>query len=76
MSRRRPPALLREAVAAIGERGHAVDVDTHAGHVKVSWTSDDGRHQLFVFSRAPRDHRADRNARSTLRRLLAQEVRS
>jgi hypothetical protein len=76
VSRRRPPTLLVEAVAAIGARGHAVDIDSHGTHVKVAWTSDDGRRRLFVFSRAPHNHRADRNARSTLRRLLAEEARS
>jgi hypothetical protein len=76
VKRRRPPVLLREAVAAIGARGHAVDVDTHGAHIKISWTSIGGRRQLFVFSHTPHDHRADRNARSVLRRLLAQEERS
>jgi hypothetical protein len=73
VSRRRLPPIAREAVAAVGERGHAVDVDSHGMHIKVTWTSASGRRQLFVFSRAPHDHRADANARATLRRLLAQE---
>ena len=76
MSRRRPPVLVREAVAAIGARGHAVDIDSHGMHVKISWVTNGGRRQLFVFSRAPHDHRADANARATLRRLLAQEAQS
>jgi hypothetical protein len=76
MSRRRPPVLLREAVAAIGERGHAVDIDVGgSGHLKISWEAG-GRRMLFVVARNPGDHRADANARSTLRRLLAQEAQS
>jgi hypothetical protein len=76
MSRRRPPVHAREAVAAIGDRGHAVDIDVSgSGHFKISWEAG-GRRMLFVFSRASHDHRADANARATLRRLLAQEERS
>jgi hypothetical protein len=76
VSRRRPPVLVREAVAAIGSKGHAVDIDSHGMHIKVTWTSANGRRQLFVFSRAPHDQRADANARAILCRLLAQETQS
>lgn len=76
MSRRRPPVLLREAVAAIGECGHAVDVDTHSAHYKITWQTHDGHRLLFVVSRTPSDRRSAANSRAVLRRLLAQEERS
>jgi hypothetical protein len=76
VSRRRLPVLVREAVAAIGSKGHAVDIDSHGTHVKISWVTNGGRRQLFVLSSAPHDRRADLNARSTLRRILAQEEQS
>jgi hypothetical protein len=72
VSRRRPPVLLREAVAAIGAHGHAVDVDVHSANYKITWQAN-GRRLLLVVARSPSDRRSAANARSVLRRLLAQE---
>jgi hypothetical protein len=75
MSRRRYSPLAREAIVILGERGHAADVDTAGKHIKIFWAVG-GRKHLLVLARTPSDHRADANARSTLRRLLAQEAQS
>jgi hypothetical protein len=73
VNRCRPPGIVREAVAALAERGHAVDVDVAgSGHIKISWEAG-GRRVLFIVARNPGDRRADANARSTLRRLLREE---
>jgi hypothetical protein len=69
--RRRLPAIAREAVAAVGERGHTADVDV-GRHLKISWEAG-GRRVLFVVARTPGDRRSDANARSVLRRLLREE---
>lgn len=73
MSRRYPSPVL-EAVAAIGARGHDVDVDVHSAHYKITWQAN-GRRLLLVVARSPSDRRSAANARSVLRRLLAQEER-
>jgi hypothetical protein len=69
MSRRRPPVLVREAVATLTSTGHSADVDLAGGHYKVSWVVA-GRRHLLVLARSPSDHRAQANSRSLLRRLL------
>lgn len=69
MSRRRPPVLLREAVATLASAGHSVDADLTGGHYKVSWTVA-GRRHLLVLSRSPGDRRASANSRTILRHLL------
>ena len=74
MSRRRPPVLIREAVATLASAGHSVDVDLTGGHYKVSWTAA-GRRHLLVLSRSPSDRRASANGLATLRRLLRAEER-
>ena len=71
MTRRHPP-VVREAIAAIAEHGHAADVDlAGSGHFKISWEAG-SRRPLFVLSRSPSDRRCAANARAVLRRLLAQ----
>jgi hypothetical protein len=66
MARRSP--LVRGAVAALPDAGHAADVDIGGAHFKISWTAN-GRHHLLVVSRSPSDHRARANCRATLQRL-------
>jgi hypothetical protein len=68
MSRRHPP-VVREAIATLGERGHAADVDLDGTHFKIRWVAD-GRKHLLVVSRTPSDRRASANSRTILRRLL------
>jgi hypothetical protein len=72
MTRRRPPVVVREAVAAIGARGRAIDVDLLGTHIKIRWEAG-GRRMLVVSSRASRDHRTNHNTRTTLHQLLTQE---
>jgi hypothetical protein len=69
---RRHPSTVREAVAILGERGHAADIDTAGKHVKVFWQAG-GRKHLLVFAKTPSDHRATANMRAQLRRLLRTE---
>jgi hypothetical protein len=71
---RRPPVLIREAVATLASAGHSADVDLTGGYYKVTWTAAGRRHLLFL-ARSPSDRRAPANSRATLRRLL-QEGRS
>ena len=66
---RRLPNIIREAVAALNQHGHAVTVDVHGRHLKVRWACN-GRAYLFVTARTASDRRADANARAVLRRLL------
>ena len=58
MSRRRPPVLVREAVAAVGGKGHAVDVDfawdAHQNLLGHEWRSPP---IVRVLPRAPRPSR-------------------
>jgi hypothetical protein len=75
VSRRRPPVPLREAVAALSAKGHAVDIDAHGKHFKLFWQVD-GRKRLLVVARTPSDWRASANARANLRRILREEERS
>jgi hypothetical protein len=72
MTHRSP--FVREAVAALGARGHAVDVTIGGRHLKISWVVQ-GRKRLLVVGQTPSDRRADKNARATLRRLLREEGR-
>jgi hypothetical protein len=73
MSRR--PVHLREAVAALGATGGAVDIDAHGKHFKIFWHVN-GRKRLLVIARTPSDWRASANARANLRRILREEGRS
>lgn len=76
MSRRRLPEPVRMAIAILGEHNRTADVDLANGsHVKIRWVSNNGRKQLFVLARAPNEHRANANARATLRRILREEER-
>jgi hypothetical protein len=52
---RHGPDIVREAVAALADAGHAADVDTHGAHFKIRRTAN-GRHHLLVVSRLPSDH--------------------
>jgi hypothetical protein len=71
----RHPNLVRQAVAALADAGHAADVDIGGAHFKISWT-ENGRRHLLVVSNSPSDHRAHANCRATLQRLLRQGERS
>jgi hypothetical protein len=75
MSRRRPPVPIREAIAVLGERGCAVDIDLAGTHAKIFWNSGGRRHMLVV-AKTPSDHRATKNARAFLRRVLRGGERS
>jgi hypothetical protein len=72
MSRRRPAAPIREAVATPAERGRSVDVDLTGGHYKVSLARV-GRRHLLVLSRPSSDRRAGANSRALLRQRLREE---
>jgi hypothetical protein len=67
MSRRRPP-VVREAIATLGERGHAADVDLDGTHFKIRVA--DGRKHLLVVSRTPSGRRA--SAKQALVREMAE----
>lgn len=72
---RRHPSLVREAIAILGDKGYAADLDLDGAHLKVRWLGRSGRQHLLVLSRSPSDRRAGANARVTLRRLLRAEER-
>jgi hypothetical protein len=71
---RRSSDLVREALAVLGERGHAADLDLAGKHFKIRWVAN-GRKQLLVIARSPSDCRACANSRATLRRVLRKEAR-
>jgi hypothetical protein len=73
MSRRRHSRFVEEAIATLGEHGHAADIDLAAsGHIKIRWVAN-GQRRFLVLGASPSDRRADKDARSTLRRLLREE---
>jgi hypothetical protein len=66
---KRPPTLVRNAVAVLTKRGHVADVDLDGRHYKVSWVAE-GRKRLLVIAKTPSDHRVGKNCAAQLRRLL------
>jgi hypothetical protein len=71
---RRSSDLVREALAVLGERGHAADLDLAGKHFKIRWVAN-GRKHLLVIAQSPSDCRACANSRATLRRILCKETR-
>ena len=70
---RRQPPLVKDAVAVLGARGRAVDVDVDGKHLKLRWVSNAGRRQLLVIARSPSDRRAGKNVQAILKRMLRDE---
>jgi hypothetical protein len=67
---RRSSDLVREALAVLGERGHAADLDLAGKHFKIRWVAN-GRKHLLVIARSPSDCRACANSRATLAAFCA-----
>jgi hypothetical protein len=66
---KRSPDLVREAIAALAERGHTADIDISGRHYKISWVAR-GRKQMLIVGRSPSDYRASKNSAAQLKRLL------
>jgi hypothetical protein len=66
---KRPPFLVREAVAALSRQGHVADIDLGRRHFKIFWIANGHRH-LLVISKTPGDYRACANSRANLKRIL------
>jgi hypothetical protein len=72
--KRRRSAFVEEAIATLGEHGHAADIDIgSSGHLKIRWITASGHRRFLVVGQTPSDHRADANARAILRKLLREE---
>lgn len=49
---------------------HEIEIIPGKKHVKVKWTTQDGRKQLFYMAKSPGDWRNERNNESGMRRLI------
>jgi hypothetical protein len=62
--------LLEDALATLRQAGIKPQMVRNR-HIKLSWIDQQGRRRCLVVALSPSDHRARRQSRAVLRRLLA-----
>jgi hypothetical protein len=68
---RRPPELVRAALAELAAAGISATVESGGRHFKIHFIDRAGRSRFVVVARTPSDRRAWRKSRAVIRRMIA-----